>query len=87
MIVTCSVGTDHIDIAECARRNIKVANTPNVSTDTVAEATVGLTIAAARRFKYGLYKNDGTFVRSFGMNFQEASILLTFKLLLQIHSR
>ena len=54
VISTISVGVDHIDLVECARRNIKVGNTPNVSTNAVAEATVGLVIATSRQFKKGL---------------------------------
>ncbi|UYV67319.1 GRHPR [Cordylochernes scorpioides] len=49
VIATMSVGYDHIDIAECKARGIKVSNTPNVSTDSVAELTVTLLLAAGRR--------------------------------------
>lgn len=49
------MGIDHIDLVECSRRGIKVGHTPNLATDTVAEATIGLTIAASRKFKYGMH--------------------------------
>ncbi|KAG8180462.1 hypothetical protein JTE90_001995 [Oedothorax gibbosus] len=49
VIATMSVGFDHIDLEECKKRNILVSNTPHVSTDSVAEFTVLLTLAAGRR--------------------------------------
>ncbi|XP_015911973.1 glyoxylate reductase/hydroxypyruvate reductase [Parasteatoda tepidariorum] len=48
-IATMSVGFDHIDTKECKARNIPVSNTPDVSTDSVAEMTVTLLLAAGRR--------------------------------------
>lgn len=48
-IATMSVGFDHIDIKECKERKIPVSNTPEVSTDSVAELTVTLLLAAGRR--------------------------------------
>lgn len=48
-----SVGLDHIDLAECQRRGIKVGNTPDVLTDAVAELTIALLLSAARRLKEG----------------------------------
>lgn len=53
MIATQSVGLEHIDLAECARRRIPVGYTPDVLTDAVAEATIALTLATARRYKEG----------------------------------
>lgn len=53
MIATKSVGLNHIDLEECARRNIPVGYTPDVLTDAVAEATIALTLATARRHKEG----------------------------------
>lgn len=49
IIATMSVGYDHIDINECKNRNIHVTNTPDVSTDSVAELTVTLLLASGRR--------------------------------------
>ena len=48
-----SVGLEHIDLKECARRGVSVGYTPDVLTDAVAEETVALTLATARRFKEG----------------------------------
>ncbi len=42
------VGTNNIDIPECTRRRIGVANTPGVLTDATAETTWALIFAAAR---------------------------------------
>ena len=49
-----SVGLDHIDRVECKKRGIKVGYTPDVLTGAVAEMTVGLTLATARRFNEGI---------------------------------
>ncbi|WAR00172.1 GRHPR-like protein, partial [Mya arenaria] len=54
VIATMSVGLDHIDLKECARRNIAVGYTPDVHSDAVAEATIALTLATARRYKEGI---------------------------------
>ncbi|CAG5128250.1 unnamed protein product [Candidula unifasciata] len=53
VIGTMSVGLDHIDLAECRKRGVKVGYTPDVLTDAVAELTVALTLATARRFEEG----------------------------------
>ncbi|BFZ23860.1 hypothetical protein BsWGS_26899 [Bradybaena similaris] len=53
IVATMSVGYENIDTAECARRNIMVANTPGVSTDSVAELTVTLLLMTARRTPEG----------------------------------
>lgn len=53
VISTNSVGLDHIDLVECSRRGIPVGYTPDVLTDAVAEATIALTLATARRYKEG----------------------------------
>lgn len=43
------VGFDNVDLAEMARRGIAVCNTPGVLSGAVADLTIGLIIAAARR--------------------------------------
>lgn len=53
MISTLSVGTEHIDLAECKRRNIEVLNTPDVASDSAAEFTVTLVLLVARRLLEG----------------------------------
>lgn len=49
LIVRAGVGTDNIDLAAAASRGIKVFNTPKASTDSVAELSLGLLLALARR--------------------------------------
>lgn len=51
VVSTMSVGYNHIDVGECKRRGIVVGNTPDVLTETTADTTVGLVLAACRRFK------------------------------------
>lgn len=48
-----SVGYDHIDVKECARRNVKVGYTPGILTSATAELTVALLLATSRRLKEG----------------------------------
>lgn len=48
-IATRSAGYDHIDVAECARRDIPVANAAGADANTVAEHTFALMLAVARR--------------------------------------
>jgi lactate dehydrogenase-like 2-hydroxyacid dehydrogenase len=54
VVSTMSVGYDHIDVAACRRRNVAVANTPGVLTDTTADLAVTLMLAAARRLPEGI---------------------------------
>lgn len=53
VVSTMSVGYEHIDLDECKKRNIIATNTPNVSTDSVAELTVSLLLLTSRRIKEG----------------------------------
>lgn len=47
-IATRSTGFDHIDIEECKRRGIKVANVPTYGENTVAEHTFALILSLSR---------------------------------------
>jgi lactate dehydrogenase-like 2-hydroxyacid dehydrogenase len=49
IIANFGVGYDTIDTAAARARNIRVTNTPDVLNDAVAEITIGLMIALARR--------------------------------------
>ena len=49
MIATFSTGFDHIDIAECTKRGIVVANVPTYGSHTVAEHTMALMLALAKK--------------------------------------
>jgi lactate dehydrogenase-like 2-hydroxyacid dehydrogenase len=53
IIANFGVGYDSIDTGAARARNIRVTNTPNVLNDAVAEMTVGLMIALARRIPQG----------------------------------
>ncbi|MEM3400031.1 MAG: hydroxyacid dehydrogenase [Candidatus Micrarchaeia archaeon] len=48
LVVRAGVGVDNIDVKECERKGIKVANTPDASSISVAELTIGLMIALLR---------------------------------------
>lgn len=48
-ISSVSVGLDHIDLAAASERGIPVGHTPGVLTDTTAELTFALLLAASRR--------------------------------------
>ena len=49
IIAGFGVGYDTIDTVAAKARNIRVTNSPNVLNDAVAEITIGLMIALARR--------------------------------------
>ncbi len=49
IIANFGVGYDNIDVKAAKARNIRVTNTPNVLNDAVAEITIGLMVALARR--------------------------------------
>ncbi len=53
IIANFGVGYDTIDTKAAKERNIRVTNTPNVLNDAVAELTLGLMIALARRIPQG----------------------------------
>lgn len=53
VIATVSVGYDHIDIAAARQAGILIANTPDVLTETTADLTWALLMAAARRVAEG----------------------------------
>ncbi|MEX0644396.1 MAG: D-glycerate dehydrogenase [Parvularculaceae bacterium] len=53
-IASIGVGVDHIDLEAAKARKIVVSNTPEVTTACLADATMGLIIAACRRFREGL---------------------------------
>lgn len=48
-IVTTSVGVNHIDLPECRRRGISIANAPQIFSEDVADLAVGLLIDVLRR--------------------------------------
>jgi phosphoglycerate dehydrogenase-like enzyme len=49
LISIWGTGTDHVDLAACRARGVTVTNTPGVNAHAVAEHTLALMLAAARR--------------------------------------
>ncbi len=54
LIASIGVGVDHIDLDAAKARGVAVSNTPEVTTACLADTTMGLIIAACRRFREGL---------------------------------
>ena len=52
-VATYSVGFDHVDVPACTKRGVVVTNTPGVLTETTADFTWALLMAAARRVVEG----------------------------------
>ncbi|MGD1994646.1 MAG: NAD(P)-dependent oxidoreductase [Anaerolineae bacterium] len=63
LIVTRSVGHDHIDLVEAGRRGIVVCNVPDYGAHMIAEHAFGLLLAVARNIVKGnnRYKQEGLF--------------------------
>lgn len=61
VVSNMAVGYDNIDVPACTRRGVPVGNTPGVLTETTADLTWALILAAARRLPEG-----ERFVRSGG---------------------
>lgn len=64
IVSSYSVGLDKIDLAKCKERGIRVTNTPDVLTDDVADAAIGLALATLRKIcvadrfvRRGFWKN------------------------------
>ncbi|MBI5201474.1 MAG: D-glycerate dehydrogenase, partial [Elusimicrobia bacterium] len=53
IVSTFSVGLDHVDVPECTRRGVLVTHTPGVLTETCADFTWALLLAASRRIVEG----------------------------------
>ena len=53
VVANMAVGFDNIDVAEATRKGVMVTNTPEVLTETTADATFALVLAAARRISEG----------------------------------
>ncbi|MCX8163680.1 MAG: 3-phosphoglycerate dehydrogenase [Candidatus Micrarchaeota archaeon] len=51
-IIRAGVGLDNIDLEECKKRGIEVFNTPQASTNAVAELTIGLIFCLLRKICY-----------------------------------
>jgi D-lactate dehydrogenase len=51
LVTTRSTGYDHIDLLECKRHGVTVCNVSSVDENTVAEHTLALMLAVARRLQ------------------------------------
>lgn len=58
LVVTRSVGYDHIDLAEAKRRGIAVCNVPDYGAHMIAEQAFGLLLAVARNIVRGHNRYD-----------------------------
>ncbi|KAK3105019.1 hypothetical protein FSP39_015307 [Pinctada imbricata] len=54
IVATMSVGKDHIDLIECSRRGVYVANTSDIAADSAADLAVALVLMATRRVIEGV---------------------------------
>ena len=68
LIVTTSMGLDHVDLAECRRRGVAVANAAGLFSEDVADAAVGMLLdvlrrvsAADRHVRRGLWPSSGDY--------------------------
>jgi D-lactate dehydrogenase len=55
LVATRSTAAEHIDVAECARRGIRVCNVPSYGEHTVAEHTFALMLGVARRLREAMH--------------------------------
>lgn len=53
LVAQAAVGYDNVDVAACRERGIVVTHTPDTLTESVADLTLGLLLAATRRFPAG----------------------------------
>src|SRR5579862_3409834 len=53
IVANYAVGFDNIDVDACTRRGVMASNTPDVLTETTADMTWALMLAAARRVAEG----------------------------------
>ena len=68
-------GIDQVDIAECTRRGIVVANLPGANAEAVADMTVALMLAVARRIPEGDRNTKaGQWVNTYGVDLYHATV-------------
>ena len=74
LVLTCTIGTDHLDLDALRARGIVVANTPTYCTDEVAEHALACAIAGIR----GLWRLDAA-VRAGDWRYDAAGVPLRFE--------
>jgi len=68
LIARAGIGLDNIDLVAAREKGIEVVNAPEGSTESVAELTIGLMIAAARRImELNLELRQGRWVKDYGI--------------------
>ncbi|KAJ0112639.1 hypothetical protein Patl1_00314 [Pistacia atlantica] len=82
LVVTTHAGLDHIDLAECRRRNIAVTNAGNIFSEDVADHAIGLLIdllrkvsAADRYVRRGLWAANGDYPIGFKLESKRVGIV------------
>ena len=73
LVLTCTIGTDHLDVAGLTARGVVVANTPNYCTQEVAEHALACVVAGLR----GLWRLDDA-VRDGRWDYAAAGLLRRF---------
>jgi D-3-phosphoglycerate dehydrogenase len=75
IIARAGIGVDNIDVDEAERRKIRVVYAPGASTDSAAELTLGLMIAAARNMYTSMaLAKSGIFKKTSGMELSGKTI-------------
>ena len=67
IVATCSVGTDHIDLAAARKHGLIVTNTPDVLTTATADLAFMLLLCAARRAREYMRVMDDGWRQRFGL--------------------
>ncbi|HIQ11003.1 MAG TPA: 3-phosphoglycerate dehydrogenase [Pyrodictium sp.] len=68
LIARAGIGLDNIDLVAAREKGIEVVNAPEGSTESVAELTIGLMIAAARRVtELNMELRQGKWVKDYGI--------------------
>lgn len=72
-VARAGVGLDHIDLDACSERGVAVLHTPEASTDTVADLTIGALLALARHIpRADAHVRDGGWDRAVFNGFELA---------------
>ena len=85
-IATRSTGFDHIDLKECAKRDILVSNVPSYGANTVAEYTFALILTLSRKIyqSYNQVRETGSFqlrgLRGFDLKGKTLGVIGTGKI-------
>ncbi len=76
-VVRAGIGLDNIDLEAARRLGVEVYNTPGAPVESVAELTVGLMIAAARRIvELNLAAREGRWVKGYGVELWGKTLLI-----------